>query len=364
MKEQKSPSVFIVGLALFSMFFGSGNLIFPLALGVQYEGYFYVATIGFVLTAVMLPTLGLLAMIPCQGHYGKLFDGLLQERFSRWFFFIILVFWIPFGSGPRCVLLAYGSLKTFVPMPPIAIFSLVFLAFVYMSLINQKRIIDILGKFLTPILLVSITGMIISSLIRGESLSLPDQSPKTIFLTSLLDGYYTQDLIAAVFFSSAVVGMIEKNSGSMRIALKKTLQGGIIAVCLLATFYAALMASSAVHSESLQGLSGEMLVSALGRITLGDTFGSISSIAVTFACITTEIALVLVFADFLAYHLPHKHSKKASIIITLTIVWLMSLLPFEGIMAIVAPAMKVIYPVLFLLVIRILWIKRANFMKK
>ena len=59
MAEEKSPSVMVVGLALFSMFFGSGNLIFPLMLGAKYQNYFYLCALGFTLTAVLLPTLGL-----------------------------------------------------------------------------------------------------------------------------------------------------------------------------------------------------------------------------------------------------------------------------------------------------------------
>ncbi|HXW60461.1 MAG TPA: branched-chain amino acid transport system II carrier protein [Myxococcota bacterium] len=361
MAQHKYPSPLVVGLALFSMFFGSGNLIFPLMLGAKYEGYFYICALGFTITAVLLPTLGIMAMLPAQGHYEKLFEQLLPKRISRWFFFIALVAWIPLGSGPRCVLLAYASIKTYIPtLPHIWIFSLFFLAIVYFSLINRHRVIDFLGKILTPILLITIFAMIISSLITGGSLEIPEESPGKIFLNSLVDGYYTQDLIAAIFFSSALVTMIYKNTGSMRTALQKTWQGGLIAVALLALLYGALMASSAIHGEELAGLSGEQLVSKLAHITLGSTFGGISSVAVSLACLTTEIALVLVFADFLTEHLPHKHSRQACLLITLALIFLMSLLPFEGIMAVVAPAMQAIYPILFLLVLRTLWRARKS----
>src|SRR5205085_2337390 len=106
---------------------------------------------------------------------------------------------------------------------------------------------------------------------------------------SLVDGYYTQDLIAAVFFSSSLVAMIHKSTGNMKTAMALTWRGGIIAVVLLAVLYAALMASSAIHGEYLVGLSGEHLVSTLARIALGPTFGAISSVAVSLACFTTEI---------------------------------------------------------------------------
>lgn len=361
MSKLKEPSALVVGLALFSMFFGSGNLIFPLMLGAKYQGYFYICALGFTLTAVLLPTLGLLAMTPTQGHYDRLFDRLLPYRYAKWFLFITLVFWIPFGSGPRCVLLAHASILNYVPnFLPVWAFSLIFLAAVYLSLINQSRIIDFLGKILTPILLLSIGGMILSSLLVGGRLETPEQSPGSIFMTSLVDGYYTQDLIAAIFFSSALVTTIKNNTGSLSAALQKTWTGGLIAVFLLALLYAILMASSAIHGQELSGLSGERLVSKLAELTLGSTFGGISSLAVSLACFTTEIALVLVFADFLSKDLKLFAQKKTCLLFTLALIWTMSLLPFDGIMAIVAPAMQVIYPLLFLLVLRILWRTRQT----
>lgn len=355
---QKSPSSWIVGLAFFSMFFGSGNLIFPLMLGAQYESYFLICALGFIITAVLLPTLGILAMIPAGGRYERLTSDFLPNNLSRFFILAILMFWIPLGSGPRCVVLAHASINTYFTLtPPIWLFSLLFLAAVYACVISRNRIIDILGKFLTPMLLLSIIAIVVTSFFHGQ-INVSDKDPMKVFMESIVDGYYTQDLIAAVFFSSALVSMLKSCGSSQAECIKKTWQGGLIAVVLLAVLYTALMASSAIHAEYLRDLSGEKLVSALAHIALGSTFGGISSIAVSLACFTTEIALVLVFADFLNQHFFRQHSTKRALLITLTIIWVMSQLEFSGIMAIVAPAMKVIYPILFLLVIRFLWRSR------
>jgi branched-chain amino acid:cation transporter, LIVCS family len=354
----KSPSSLIVGLAFFSMFFGSGNLIFPLMLGAQYESHFLICAIGFVITAVLLPTLGILAMMPAHGRYERLFSDFLPNNLSRWFILAVLMFWIPLGSGPRCVVLAHASINTYFAFtPPIWLFSLLFLVAVYFCVISRNRIIDILGKFLTPMLLLSILAIVVTSFLHGQ-INVSDMDPVNVFLESIVDGYYTQDLIAAVFFSSALVGMLKACGSNQAECIKKTWQGGLIAVVLLTILYTALMAASAIHSEYLHNLSGEKLVSTLAHIALGSTFGGISSIAVSLACFTTEIALVLVFADFLNQHFFRKHNTKNAILLTLVIIWSMSQLQFGGIMAIVAPAMKVIYPILFLLVIRFLWRSR------
>ncbi len=360
MAARKSPSTLVVGLAFFSMFFGSGNLIFPLMLGAQYESLFYMSALGFIITAVLLPTLGILAMVPAQGQYEKLFTNLLPERYYRFFFLIVLIFWIPLGSGPRCVVLAHASInKYFAYTPPLWLFSLTFLAIVYACVQSRAKIITILGKVLTPALLFSIFAIVVTSFFSGD-INISAADPTKVFLSSIVDGYYTQDLIAAVFFSSAIVSMLNFETHDHKLAIKKTWQGGLIAVVLLTILYTALMAASAVHAELLRGLSGEQLVSTLAHIALGGTFGGLSSVAVSLACLTTEIALVIVFADFLNHHFIHT-KRHYALILTLVLVWVMAQLEFGGIMAIIAPAMQVIYPLLFILVLRCLWRSRKVF---
>lgn len=324
-------------------------------LGAQYENYFLISAVGFVITAVLLPTLGILVMILARGRYERLFTDLLPERYSRWFFLAILISWIPLGSGPRCVVLAHASINTYLTVkPPSWLFSLAFLTVVYLCVKSRAKIIAILGKWLTPALLITIFAIVVTSFFHGQ-INASSSEPLKVFLASMVDGYYTQDLIAAVFFSSALVNMLNLETHNTRVALRKTWHGGLIAVFLLTILYTALMAASAVHAEYLRGISGEQLVSTLAHIALGGTFGSISSVAVSLACLTTEIALVVVFADFLNQHLFHKKKRKPALLLTLIIVWIMSQLEFAGIMAIIAPAMQIIYPILFFLVIRFLW---------
>lgn len=358
MMAPKSPSTLVVGLAFFSMFFGSGNLIFPLMLGSQYENHFLISACGFVVTAVLLPVLGILVMVPARGRYENLFVDLLPNRYARWFFLIVLIFWIPLGSGPRCVVLAHASIKPYLVFtPPLWAFSSLFLGLVYVCVRSRTTIITILGKLLTPALLVSIFAIVVTSFSRGE-INVSSMDPAKVFFASLLDGYYTQDLIAAVFFSSALVGMLNLETHDQKIALRKTWHGGLIAAVLLVILYTALIAASAVHAEHLRNVSGEKLVSTLAHIALGNTFGGLSSIAVSLACLTTQIALVVVFADFLNHHIFRKQNNHRALLVTLAIILAMSQLEFSGIMAIISPAMKVIYPLLFALVLRYLWRSR------
>lgn len=360
MENYKAPNIIVVGLALFSMFFGSGNLIFPLYLGATYQNYFFISCLGFVITSVLLPTLGIIAMMPAHGQYERLFLGLGGQRFARWFFLIILAFWIPFGSGPRCVVLAHASIMTFSPLKmPLWLFSFVFLFLIYICVQKRNNIIDILGKILTPLLLLSIISMVIASLSSGQ-INIIDVDAKDVLFKSLIDGYYTQDLIAAIFFSSALVTMVNARVKHEKEALKIVMKASILAISLLFFIYLGLMAASAVHGENLAHLSGEKLVSNLALLSLGQNFGGISSIAVSLACFTTEVALVLVFADFLSHNVFHKSQSHRALILTLIIIGALSLLEFQRIMAIISPAMQIIYPLLFLLVLRFLILNIKN----
>jgi LIVCS family branched-chain amino acid:cation transporter len=355
MSANSTPSTLVVGLAFFSMFFGAGNLIFPLMLGAQFESQFVPGAVGFIITAVLLPMLGILAMIPAEGKYESLFINLLPQSIYRWLLLVILLFWIPFGSGPRCVILAHASINTYVEhMPPLWLFSFLFLTLVFLAITRRRKLIDLLGKFLTPVLLISIAVTVLTSFMHGTIDENPISS-RTAFFEGVANGYYTQDLIAAVFFSSALFGMINLSEHNRQQSLKKTWHGGLIAVALLAVLYASLMGAAAIHAEHLRGLSGEKLVSTLAHIALGRTFGGISSVAVSVACFTTEIALIIVFAEFLHRHFFHQRQRRLVISISLAIVWVMSLIEFGGIMSIIAPAMQVLYPILFLLVVRCLW---------
>jgi LIVCS family branched-chain amino acid:cation transporter len=354
--NMKSPSTLVVGLAFFSMFFGAGNLIFPLLLGARYESYFLICSLGFIITAALLPIFGILAMIYAKGDYRKLFLDLLPDHISRWFFLLVLIFWIPLGSGPRCIILAHASIKTYVSsMPPMWMFSLLFLVVVYGSIASRNKVIDVLGKFLTPLLLISLFFIVLTSFMHGE-IDQSEHNGISVFFESLADGYYTQDLIAAIFFSSTIVGML--NLKDQKAALKKTWYGGLIAVGLLAVIYTTLMAASAIHAEHLQNLSGEKLVSTLAQLALGSSFGGISSVAVSIACLTTEIALVLVFADFLHEFVFDKKHYHIIILATLALIWVLSLFDFAFVMGIIAPAMKIIYPILFILALRLIWRSR------
>jgi branched-chain amino acid:cation transporter, LIVCS family len=351
--NNKKPSYLIVGLALFSMFFGSGNLIFPLMLGRDAGSSFFFSALGFVLTAVLVPCFGIIAISFAEGNYEKIFSRLFRKNISLILIFFILLSFIPFGAGPRCVILAHASLKAFLPMPALWVFSFLFLVIVGYLVNDRSHLINILGKILTPVLLVSVAIMVVSALIYGE-IDPPSASNFKLFTNALFEGYNTQDLLSSLFFSSSLIMLMRSSFPEKKAMIPVMLKGALVGIILLTTLYVFLIAASSFHSDILMQHSGVDLVSILAKHTLGKTFGLIAGIAVALACLTTAVALIMAFSQFLAMHVMTKKYAWLALPISLFSVFLTSLLKFEGIMAIISPMMKIVYPLILLVVLRYL----------
>lgn len=348
------PSYIVVGLALFCMFFGSGNLIYPLMLGRDAGSDFLISAFGFVLSAVFIPCLGVIAIAFAEGNYQKIFAAMFRPQISLILIFIVLLSFVPFGAGPRCVVLAHASLKSFVPMPDLWIFSALFLALVWYLIHDRRHLIDNLGKILTPLLLVSTFIMVISAFIHGE-VDPPTASPLTLFTSSLLEGYNTQDLFSSLFFSSSLIYLMKSSFDKKSEMITTMLKGSAVGILLLTVLYIFLIASSSLHSDILIGHSGVDLVSILARHTLGPNWGLVAGFAVGLACLTTAVALIMAFSEFLCAQILVKKYHKLAVPISLSCVYLTSLLKFEGIMAVISPLMKIIYPLILLIVLRYLF---------
>ncbi len=349
----KKPSYFVVGLALFSMFFGSGNLIYPLMLGRDAGALFLVSAFGFILSAVLVPCLGIIAISFAEGVYERIFACMFRPKISLSLIFLILLSFIPFGAGPRCVVLAHASLKTFVFMPPLWIFALIFLGLVGYLVNDRSHLLDVLGKILTPMLLVSVAIMVVSAFVHGE-IDPPVKASDELFVESLFEGYNTQDLLSSLFFSSSLIMLMKASFRDKKEMIFTVLKGSLVGIFLLTTLYILLIAASSLHSDILIGHSGIDLVSILARHTLGPTFGLVAGIAVALACLTTAVALVMAFSQFLSTHVLPKRFTSLSLPLSLLSVFLTSLLEFEGIMAIISPVMKIVYPVIVIVVVRYL----------
>jgi len=329
---------FILGLALFAMFFGAGNLIFPLFVGQIAGDHSISATCGFLLMGVVVPFLGVLAMLRYRGDYVTFFRS-ASGRIGAPLTLMLLTVWIPLGSAPRCITLGYASLATHLSLPPLWIFSLLYCALVLSLTYQRNRVIAVLGYFLTPLLLLCLGAVIFKGILSsGHEAAETSISSLQMAFRGAKEGYNTMDLIASFFFSASILKML-KNQQS---AIKTTLLASLIAILALCLVYVGLIQLAAHHSSALADIPKEGILPFLAHTVLGPTIGMCASFAIVLACLTTSVALTIVYVDFLSSRL----SPSLSMGVTLLATFGMSILGLQGITQVTGPLLQLFYPLL------------------
>lgn len=352
MSKNRQLSFVVIGLALFSMFFGSGNLIFPLFLGQFAEDQWVFASLGFFTTAVLLPLSGVAAMVVYKGDYGTFF-GCFGKKIGFLAILTLLTVWIPLGSGPRCAALAYASMLPYTDSPlPIWLFSIIYCSITLVVVYKKSRILDILGYFLTPLLLLCLAMIII----KGVNIS--DLIPSAVSLESLprffrglSEGYNTMDLIASFFFSASIIEILRRQSDDEKLTLTTTLKASLVGAGLLAIVYVGLICLAVSHSGILNDVPKEQLLVYLAKNVLGSQLGVVASLAVFLACFTTSVALATVYAEFIAEKiLGNKEKYHLGLIATQIVTFVMSITGLEGITAVTEPVLQIFYPMLMIMI--------------
>lgn len=341
------------GLAIFSMLFGAGNVVYPLLAGTFAQDKYVFTILGFLVSSVLFGFLGTISIMLFEGDFSKFFAKLGKvPGFLLTIFIMCLIG--PFGAMPRIVCVAFGSMKNIFPNMHLISFSLITCLLTFFFTLKRKRILDILGYVLTPMLLVSLFSLIVVGLFKISSVAPSDFSNTTAIAKGFSQGNQTMDLFGALCFSSMVYNIFRKKTDSKEIENKKILSFAIkassIGLFLLALIYVSFITLSAFYSNSLTNLSGTDALGVLTTIILGAKASYISSIIVALACLTTAIALCNVFTDFVHEKLFKKKTKYVYCLIgSLLITFLFSTLNFEGITNILNPILAVIYPSLIVL---------------
>lgn len=348
------------GFAMFVMFFGAGNIVFPLALGQFAQDKNFFSVIGLLITAVIVPFIGLLGMLLYEGDYNKFFQRIGKVP---GFILTLLILGLigPLAGIPRCITISYSTLESFsfplfsrLNLPT---FSLLSCLVIFLFTFRPNRLLSLLGYVLTPALLLSLTFLFV----KGFWMK-PDAAHSTFtawegFSRGLLEGYNTMDLLAAFFFSSVVILCLRKRQFNDGIPLRENrrllsvvLWSSGLAAFLLASVYIGFSYLAAGYSQELEGISGHQILGALALQVLGPQAGLITGLTVSFACLTTEIALTAVFAGFIhKVFFREKISYVYSVLITLFVGFFISTLNFNGISAFLVPILQIFYPALIVL---------------
>jgi len=365
MKHSQFSLIIATGFAMFTMFFGAGNIVFPLALGQIAQDQNFYAILGMLITAVGVPFAGLIGMSLFDGDYKSFFNrlGIIPGFITA---AAIMGLIGPFGAMPRCIALSYSTAATFLPSISLPVFSLICCIAMFLFTFRPNTILDTLGFYMTPILIGSLGIIIVMGFVNVHSEITTNHDHWDVFLKGLYDGYQTMDLLGAFFFSSVVViGLkkdLPKDHTSHKEILKIALKASVIGALLLGLTYTGFSYVAAYHSVSLSGISPDVLISQLAIHVLGPYASIIAIIAVAFACLTTALTLAAVFAEFIHKDVSFgKIGYIPALIGTLCVTFLVSTLNFNGIAAFLIPILQVSYPALIVLTLLNIVYKLYNF---
>lgn len=341
--------VLTAGFAMFAMFFGSGNLVFPLMVGVLSQSNFQIASMGLIITGVAVPFLGLLGMLYYSGNR-HLFFKTLGKPLAFMLTFAMLALLGPFAVVPRCTIVAHGGIALIAPFLSPALFNALFLGITVILAWKKTRIIEVIGTFLTPWLLGGIIAIIIAGLLFGPTISPSLLNAEQAFTTGLSKGYQTMDLLAAFFFSAATVAFIAKALTTHED--KQNLEKLSVTACLIGAFlltivYLGFVALGAKFAPLLQGIAPEELLVVIAQHSLGNFALPIAAVIIGLACLTTAAILTSLFADFLHKDiLRERISRHLALIATILLSYTLSLVGFATLASWIAFVLEIVYPAL------------------
>ncbi|MDR1435067.1 MAG: branched-chain amino acid transport system II carrier protein [Puniceicoccales bacterium] len=363
---KKCGLIFTYGFALFGMFFGAGNLVFPLKIGQIAGENWLCGFLGLAVTGVILPFLGLFVIKLQKGNYHLFFGGAgdLVKLFLPLFSLSLMA---AFGGMPRCITVAYGGLSHAIPELSINIFSLIFCAVAFFVCLKEQRIIHMLGKWMTPILLVFFVTLIALGMIHHGKLEEVATVPGELFLSGLVTGYQTMDLLAAFFFSALIFTQIRKTipaETSDGDAIKIAIKSSILAAFLLMVVYAGMTFLGASFSNLIKEVKPASMLVTISKHVLGNYAALFVSVAIIIACFTTVVALNNIYAQYLCSLFKLKQNKFEFVLLaTTTIAFVVSLFDFDGIAKFLLPILEVSYPSLIALTVVSLFSKKQSKLK-
>ena len=341
----KVSQILISGFALFAIFFGAGNLIFPPYLGLKSADQWFLASLGFNLSDSVLILIGILAISRRKGNLDE-FGGKVSKNFGTILSLICISLVGPLLSVPRtCATTFEVGVQPFYPSFNKILFSLIFFTFVYILTINGSKVIDRVGKYLTPILLLILAILIIKGI--KQDASIKASSDAFNFSTAFIEGYQTMDSLGPVFTTLIILedfknkGIRDKNQ-----LVKFTIYAGLIAVIGLIIVYTGLCFIGAKSSSYISGdPSRTSLLISISQHLLGRNVQIALSMVVGFACLSTAIGLLSAFASNFSKKFTKKDTYKTFVIIGTLISFVLSILGVEKIMEISKPILLLIYPI-------------------
>jgi LIVCS family branched-chain amino acid:cation transporter len=348
----KTKQSFVFGFALFAGFFGAGNLVLPPLLGFNSGADWWLVSLGFIISTTIIPMLALFGHAKLQGTLLE-FGNKVSPLFSLSFCLFIYVIIIALPSPRTAAVTHEMAVAPFFDTSPL-LTSVIYFSLAFVFVINRGNALQILGKYLTPIIVVILLTIILVGLFYPVT-EMKDSVFKTPIISGLLEGYQTYDALAAMVMGGIVIVSINNFKEELSFKEKRMMiaKSGFIAITGLFVIYAGLIATGASFSSQFpEDISRTGLLSGLASKTLGN-IGAISlSILVGLACFSTAVAIIISTADF--FKALFKGSQKVYVLVTIICCLtgvLVGQFEVSYIIDIALPVLALLYPTCIVLIL-------------
>lgn len=345
---------------IFGMFFGAGNLIFPIHLGQLAGENWLIATIAFLMSAIIIPWLALIAL--SQTRSAGIYD--IAKPVGRGFaiFFLIAthVSLGPMIATPRTATVAYSlSFANWLPKQAqgigLFLFSAIFFALVFWIGSREQNITKYIGKYLNPIFIILLLLIFLLAIFHpmgGLSHAANAAYQTKAFSSAFLEGYNTLDALAALAFGITIVRAIQMMGFKQSAIISKiTAKTGLIAILGIAIVYVGLILLGATSLSQFKfSENGTIALTQIMMYYLGDFGGAFLAVMGTLAVLTTAIGLTASFAqDF--HRIFPKVSYRSWLILTIALSFVASNFGLDTIISWAEPLLMFLYPIAIALII-------------
>lgn len=353
----------IVGLALFSMFFGAGNVIFPPYLGMTAASMWVPAFICYYIADIGLEMLAILAMLKCDSDI----EGITCRigRIPAVLLSTLVVLCVgPMLAIPRTAATTFemGVSPIFPGVNPL-VASIAFFVLIWVLCVKEASVVDIVGKFLTPALFIGLMIVIIKGIIDPLGPIAAEPKVSNIISSGIISGYQTMDVLAALIFGVIIVKTV-KEKGYTEIKGKNAVIGGaglVAGAGLLIVYFG--LAHLGATASTMYGVdvSRSTLILEIIKNLLGNVGMVIFGIVVALACITTAVALVSSSGAYFSRLSKGRVSYKVIVTIVCVISPVIANIGLDEIIAISEPVLSIVYaPALTLIILTIVGDKIKN----
>ena len=350
--KKKLLDTIIIGFALFAIFFGAGNLIFPPYLGVTAGENWGIATLAFLISDPLLSIIAVMVVAALGGsalNVGRRVHPLFASALAA----ICVLLIGPIFAVPRTGASTHEIfVQSYFPEAPQWITSLVFFGIVLWITYKENSVMDAIGKYLTPILLLILFLIFVGAVLQPNA-SFAATDRIGLFAQGFKEGYQTMDVLGAPLLAGVVMKDITRRGYLNKKDQFRMMFGvGIVAFILLALVYSTLAYSGASMSTVIDSTAQRAaMLTTIVKNLLGSWGQLAMGLAVCFACLTTAIGLTTTCGQYFEEVSKGKISYKKTILVTVAVEFIISLVGVDSLINLAVPVLTFIFPIMIALIL-------------